>query len=66
MEPSWRKPAGVIALIVYLAAYAGAVSQLAPVFNDWPTPLLALAYLALGVAWLPPVKPLLRWMAGAR
>ena len=62
MEPSWRKPVGVLGLLVYLALYTGGVATLAPWIGQWPSLLQTLAYLLLGLAWLPPVKPLLRWM----
>jgi hypothetical protein len=66
MEPSWRKPAGVIGLLFYLALYAGLVAS----FGGWlamlPTILMALAYLVLGVAWVLPLRPLFIWMNTGR
>ncbi len=62
MEPSWRKPVGVIALLIYLALYAGGVSLLGPAIARLPNGVNAVAYLILGVAWLLPLKPLLQWM----
>ncbi len=62
MEPSWRKPAGVLGLLVYLALYAGGVAVLSPWIGQLPSLLQALVYLLLGLAWLLPLGPLLRWM----
>jgi hypothetical protein len=39
-------------LVASLAGYVGA----------WPWPLEALFYLVAGIAWVLPLKPLLRWM----
>ena len=63
MEPTWRKPAGILGLIAYLAVYAGGVSMLWPWLGRLPVLVQALAYLLFGVAWLLPLGPLLQWMA---
>lgn len=62
MEPSWRKPVGILALLVYLAAYAGGVATLGAWLGRLPMLLEVLLYVVLGVAWLLPLGPLLRWM----
>lgn len=62
MEPSWRKPAGVLLMLAWIVLYAGAVAQGAPWLSALPTPIQATAYLLLGVAWLLPLRPLLIWM----
>ncbi len=66
-EPSWRIPAGVLALVVGLTAYALAIAVwLAP----WIAQLQALAqapvYILLGVVWLLPLKRFLIWMETGR
>jgi hypothetical protein len=33
---------------------------------DWPWPLHALYFLVAGIAWILPLKPLLRWMQTGR
>jgi hypothetical protein len=62
MEPSWRKPAGMIGLLCYLAAYAVLVVQFADSLSTLPKALELVAYLILGVAWIAPLKPLFLWM----
>jgi hypothetical protein len=62
MEPSWRKPAGVIGLLLYLTAYAVLVVQFADQLSALPQWLQLIAYLVLGVAWIAPLKPLFLWM----
>jgi len=45
MEPSWRKPAGVIGLLLYLVIYALIVASFGGVLAKLPTALMAIAYL---------------------
>ena len=61
-EPSWRKPVGVLALLAYLALYAGLVSSFAGTLAALPTAVMALAYLVAGIAWVLPLRPLFLWM----
>ena len=66
-QPTWRIPAGVLALVLALGAYSIAVAfYLAP----WIAPLPALVqlpvYLALGVVWLLPLRRFLIWMETGR
>lgn len=65
-EPSWRKPVGILGLLLYLALYALAVSLFADALSALPTPLLVLAYLIAGLAWLLPLRPLFLWMNTGR
>lgn len=62
MKPSYRKPTGVLGIVVGLAIYAGLVARLlGPVGTlpwYWAVPL----YAVLGCLWLLPLGPVLRWM----
>jgi hypothetical protein len=66
MEPSWRKPAGIIGLLFYLAVYAGIVASLVSALARMPMPLMVVAHLLLGVAWVLPLRPLFIWMNTGR
>lgn len=66
MEPSWRKPAGIIGLLFYLAIYASIVASFGAALADLPPALTFLAYLVLGVAWIAPLRPLFLWMNTGR
>ncbi|WP_426163743.1 DUF2842 domain-containing protein [Sandarakinorhabdus sp. DWP1-3-1] len=66
MEPSWRKPVGVLALLVYLIVYAVIVSSFGATLDTLPTILKVVAYLAAGLAWVLPLKPLFVWMNTGR
>jgi len=66
-EPTLRIPLGILALLALLAAYALVVARYVPdVIGDWPMPVQALVYLALGVAWLLPLRRFLIWMETGR
>ena len=66
-EPTWRIPAGVLALVVALAVYAAAVTRwLAPLFQDWPVMAQLPVYVLLGVVWLLPLRRFLIWMETGR
>ena len=62
MEPSVRKPLGVLAIILGLVVYGGVVASLADRIAALPAGIEAVVYLVLGVAWLLPLRPLLVWM----
>ena len=65
-EPSWRKPAGILAILVIILVWAALVVSLAAFVEKWPVLLQGLYYLVAGVAWIAPLKPLLRWMETGR
>jgi hypothetical protein len=66
MEPSWRKPAGMIGLLCYIAVYAALVVQFADTLSALPKALELVAYIILGVIWIAPLKPLFLWMNTGR
>lgn len=66
MQPSWRKPAGMFAIlslivmwVVLIASFSGYIWRL-----HWM--LQALFYLVTGIIWIAPLKPLLLWMETGR
>jgi hypothetical protein len=60
--PSWRKPAGMLLIIVWIAVYAVVMAVLIGNLGTLPTLLEALLYLVAGIAWIAPLKPFIRWM----
>ena len=57
MKPSWRKPVGILALLVALALYAVlAVTLLAPVAR-WPMPCGACCSTVLPAPWQASLLP---------
>ena len=62
MTPSYRKPVGVLAIVVGVMIYAGIIARLVAPIGTLPTWLAVPLYALLGVVWLLPLKPLLQWM----
>jgi hypothetical protein len=65
-EPSWRKPAGIFAILAMIVIWAVIIASLAGTVGDWPVLAQAIFYLIAGIAWILPLKPLLRWMETGR
>jgi len=61
-RPSWRKPAGILLILLLIAAWAVIVVTVADRLAGLPWPLKALFFTAAGIVWILPLKPLLRWM----
>lgn len=58
-----RKLIGTIAMIVFVMVYALVAMALADSrLSEAPEALRAVAYAVLGLAWVIPVLPLIRWM----
>ena len=66
MRPSWRKPAGILALLAGLLAYAALVARLLAPISGWPVLLQTAIYVVLGTVWLLPLRRFLIWMETGR
>ena len=62
MTPSWRKPAGVLGIMLLIAIWAVIVASLSPIVGGWHWVIQAAFYLVAGVVWILPLKPVLAWM----
>ena len=62
MEPSSRKLAGIGLILLLIVVWAAFVASLARVVGAWPILAQAPFYLVMGLAWIIPLKPLVRWM----
>ena len=60
-QPSWRKPAGIAAILLLIIVWAVLVASLAGFVGRWPVIVQALFYLFVGIAWIAPLRPLIRW-----
>lgn len=60
--PSARKLAGIGLILLLIAAWATFVASLSPVVGRWPVVVQAAFYLVVGIIWIIPLKPLVRWM----
>ena len=62
VTPSWRKPVGTLLILALIAGWSLVVLSLSPAINRLPGLVQAILYLLLGLVWITPLKPLLRWM----
>ena len=60
-QPSWRRGAGIAAILLLILFWAILVASLSTLVGRWPILVQALFYLIMGIAWIAPLKPLLRW-----
>ena len=60
--PSSRKLAGIALILLLIVVWAAFVATLAPIVGHWPTLVQAAFYLIMGIVWIIPLKPLVRWM----
>ena len=61
MHPSPRKLAGIALILGAIVLWAAFVASLVPFVGKWPALVQAPYYLFMGVAWVIPLKPLIRW-----
>ncbi|VVT04248.1 conserved hypothetical protein [Sphingomonas sp. EC-HK361] len=66
MTPSWRKPAGALAILVLIAAWCVLVVSLSAQVATWHPVVQLVFYIGTGIVWITPLKPLLRWMETGR
>lgn len=66
IEPSWRKPTGIFAILALIFLWSVGVATLAESISGWPALLQAIFYLVAGISWILPLKPLLRWIETGR
>lgn len=64
MSKRSRKFIGAIVMIAFVTAYALIAMALAQsrLVQDAAAPLQSLCYVVLGMAWVLPMMPLIRWM----
>jgi hypothetical protein len=65
-EPSARTLGGIALILLLIAVWAGFVASLAPLVGRWPVLVQAGFYLIMGIAWIIPLKPLVRWIQTGR
>jgi len=65
-QPSARKIVGTALILLLIAVWAMFVASLAPFVGRWPVLVQAPYYLVMGLAWIAPLKPLIRWIETGR
>ena len=65
-RPSWRKPTGILLILLLIAGWAAAIVTLMEWLPHLPWPVQAILYIAAGIVWILPLRPLLIWMETGR
>lgn len=66
MTPSWRKPAGALALVVLITVWVVMIASLSATIGGWPVIAQLVFYAVTGIIWIAPLRPLLSWMETGR
>jgi uncharacterized protein DUF2842 len=61
-QPSARKLVGIALILLLIVVWAAFVASLARIVGQWPILIQAPFYLVMGIAWILPLKPLVRWI----
>lgn len=61
-EPSSRKLVGILLILLLIIGWTTFVASLAQVVGRWPVLVQAPFYVAAGIVWIVPLKPLVRWI----
>ena len=61
-QPSARKLVGIASIVLFIVLWAAFVASFAPIVGRWPILLQAPFYLGMGLAWIIPLKPVVRWI----
>ena len=61
-QPSPRKLIGIAAILAIILVWAAFVASMSPFVGKWPVLVQAPYYLFVGVVWVIPLRPLIRWI----
>lgn len=61
-RPTWRKPAGILAILVMIAVWVFLIASLSGYIGQTHILVQAFVYLVAGVVWIAPLRPLMIWM----
>ena len=60
-RPSLRKLGAIVLILLLILLWAGFVATLSPWVGRLPVIVQAVFYLFMGIAWIAPLRPLIRW-----
>ncbi|WP_022686106.1 DUF2842 domain-containing protein [Sphingomonas phyllosphaerae] len=66
MTPSWRKPVGMLLILLLILIWCVGIASLSGTIGHWHGAVQLAFYLVTGIVWITPLKPLLRWMETGR
>ena len=61
-SPSWRKPAGMLAIMLLITVWVFLIVSLSGYIGQIPVLAQAVVYLIAGIVWIAPLRPLMIWM----
>jgi glycerol-3-phosphate acyltransferase PlsY len=61
-RPSWRKPAGMLAIMLLITIWVFAIVSLSSYIGQIHILAQAFVYLVAGIVWIAPLRPLMIWM----
>jgi hypothetical protein len=61
-KPSARTLVGTALIVSLIVLWAAFVASLARIVGQWPILVQAPFYLIMGMIWIIPLKPLVRWI----
>jgi membrane protein implicated in regulation of membrane protease activity len=65
-EPRSRPVAGAFMIMAIIIVWAALIVSLSNEIAAWPWPVQAIFYIAAGIVWIFPLKPILRWSETGR
>ena len=65
-SPTARPLVGIALILLLILAWATFVASLAHIVGRWPVLVQAIYYLFMGLVWIVPLKPLVRWIQTGR
>jgi hypothetical protein len=65
-EPSARKIAGIALILFLIAIWSMLVAAMARFVGSWPVLVQMPFYIVMGLIWIIPLKPFVRWMETGR
>ncbi len=66
MEPTWRKPVGILAILLLITMWCVLVVTIVGWMSGMHVLLQILIYLVTGIIWILPLRPLMIWMETGR
>ncbi|GAA3746115.1 putative membrane-anchored protein [Sphingorhabdus rigui] len=61
-QPTWRKPAGMLAILLIILVWAVLIVSASEFIGQLHILLQSVIYLIAGVIWIAPMRPLMIWM----
>jgi hypothetical protein len=65
-QPSWRKPAGMLLILLGIALWVGLIASFSAQIARLPQLAQGLIYVTAGLVWIFPMRPILVWMETGR